>query len=81
MIAGYPGHDSGWYPPDKYYGDYKGAEDYMSNTNFEQDALLFEQRVKSGNESYFKLFNLKSKLPPDSVLYNLFAKFNSSNPE
>ena len=44
LLAGNTGLYNGWYPPDKMYTE---------------DAHYFEERLKAGKESYYKLFNLK----------------------
>ncbi|XP_060595787.1 arylsulfatase B-like [Ruditapes philippinarum] len=48
LLAGNTGLYNGWYPPDKMYTE-KALEEEFS----------FEERLKAGNESYYKLFNLK----------------------
>lgn len=48
LLVGNPGEYSGWYPPDKVYTEDMFVPEFS-----------FEERMKAGNESYYKLFNLK----------------------
>jgi hypothetical protein len=48
LLAGNTGLYNGWYPPDEMY-----TEEAL------EDKYSFEERLKAGNESYYKLFNLK----------------------
>lgn len=48
LLVGMAGSYNGWYPPDKLY-----TEEMV------KDPFTFEERLKAGNESYYKLFNLK----------------------
>ena len=48
LLAGNTGLYNGWYPPDKMY-----TEDGL------KEKYSFEERLKAGNESYYKLYNLK----------------------
>lgn len=50
LLVGDPGMYSGWYPPDKVYTEDMFVPEYS-----------FEERLKAGNESYYKLFNLKGR--------------------
>lgn len=59
LLAGNTGLYNGWYPPDDVYTD-----DELIETS------SFEERVKAGNESYYKLFNLKD----DPNEYNNLAE-------
>ena len=64
LIAGYPGHDSGWYPPERVYSELnytQNPHDLLNQKNMEKDIIDFNERVSAGNESYYKLFNLKGK--------------------
>ena len=75
LISGYPGHDSGWYPPDKEHQTYTDSEEWYNRFNVEGSDYM--ERIKADNVSQYKLFNLKGTsyerraakyLPP--VIYN-----------
>lgn len=59
LLAGNTGLYNGWYPPDDVYTD----DELIEKSSF-------EERVKAGNESYYKLFNLKD----DPNEYNNLAE-------
>ncbi|KAL4221464.1 hypothetical protein ACF0H5_019722 [Mactra antiquata] len=48
LLVGNAGMFNGWYPPDQVYNEDAMVEQYT-----------FEERVAAGNESYYKLFNLR----------------------
>ena len=62
LLVGNPGEYSGWYPPDKVYTEEMFVPEFT-----------FDERLKAGNESYYKLFNLKGNI--DS-LGNWFRHFS-----
>jgi len=72
LIAGYPGHDSGWYPPEQVYTNVTDSREWVRY--IEQEAILYEERLAAGNESYYKLFNLRGMSMP-SLWNKTFEKW------
>lgn len=68
LISGYPGHDSGWYPPDKEHQTYTDSEEWYNRFNVEGSDYM--ERIKADNVSQYKLFNLKD----DPTEHNDLAK-------
>ena len=71
LISGYPGHDSGWYPPDKeYQTQYDDSAEWYRLFPVEGSDYL--DKIKAGNVPQYKLFNLKggyeSRYSKDVVL-------------
>ena len=62
LIAGYPGPFSGWYPPDRIVTNVSGSNDQNKYQYFTMDDKDYPEHIKSGNESFYKLFNLKGNI-------------------
>ena len=57
LISGYPGHDSDWYPPDIETPTYADPLDWYRH--FYPEVIKYQKQIKAGNETQYKLFNLK----------------------